>query len=162
MNKPNLTEWKYYGGRGIKVCSEWLESPLRFYSDMGEKPMGFTIDRINNNGNYEPINCRWASPLEQGANKRNNNIIQLNGKLAHVAEVSRLTGIPETSIRRAAKEGRDILKMKRSRNVMIKFKGESMTMKDWAEKLGIKYYTLKYRIRSGWSVSDALSLPVNN
>lgn len=64
--------YKYYGGRGIKVCDRWLVFD-NFLADMGEKPPGKTIDRINNDGHYEPDNCRWATMKEQSQNKNNNN-----------------------------------------------------------------------------------------
>jgi hypothetical protein len=72
----NATQYKNWGGRGIKVCDRWLSSFENFLEDMGKKPSAkHSLDRINNNGNYEPNNCRWATNLEQNENKRNNKLI---------------------------------------------------------------------------------------
>ena len=69
-NKNSLA-YKDYGGRGIKVCEKWANSFEEFYKDMGDGYRnGLEIDRINNNGNYEPNNCKWSSPTEQMLNKR--------------------------------------------------------------------------------------------
>ena len=68
---PNNKEYDYWGGRGIKVCDEWLHDFATFYNHVGSKPgPEYSIDRINNNGNYEPGNVRWATALEQSNNKR--------------------------------------------------------------------------------------------
>ena len=66
---PNNRNYRHYGGRGIIVCPQWSEF-VNFLSDMGSRPKGKTLDRIDVNGNYEPSNCRWATLSEQQRNKR--------------------------------------------------------------------------------------------
>lgn len=68
---PKRAGYKYYGGRGIKVCDSWMKSFKNFLDDMGKRPdKGFSIDRIDPNGNYEPSNCRWVTNVIQATNKR--------------------------------------------------------------------------------------------
>lgn len=66
---PNDTHYEYYGGRGITVCDRWLEF-TNFLADMGERPAGLTLDRVDTDGDYEPGNCRWATWSEQRMNQR--------------------------------------------------------------------------------------------
>lgn len=69
-NNPNNPDYQHYGGRGISVCASWQQDFRAFLSDMGRRPTGKTLDRIDVNGNYEPGNCRWATWPEQRRNTR--------------------------------------------------------------------------------------------
>jgi len=88
LDKKNVA-YKHYGGRGITVCERWKSDFRNFLADMGEKPPGKTLDRIDNNGNYEPSNCRWSTWLEQAQNKRNVKIITCKGEKVSISEAAR-------------------------------------------------------------------------
>lgn len=93
-----------YGGRGITVCDRWLDSPANFIEDMGPRPDGYSIDRIDVNGNYEPDNCEWASDEQQIRNRRITVYLTYEGETLTMAEWSEKTGIPygRLQARRAA------------------------------------------------------------
>lgn len=82
-------DYSNYGGRGITVCDRWLESFENFYADMGHPPQGMTLDRIDNNGNYEPSNCRWATNAMQGMNQRQVILIKFDNEIISLSEASR-------------------------------------------------------------------------
>lgn len=103
-NKSSV-DFRRYGGRGILVCERWSKYE-NFLLDMGERPKGKTIDRIDVNGNYEQGNCRWASIMEQSNNRRSNRILSVNGSKITVADASRKYGINyETLISRITQRG---------------------------------------------------------
>jgi hypothetical protein len=101
--------YKDYGGRGITVCDRWLSSFENFIQDMGTKPQGnYSLDRIDNNGNYCPENCRWASPSEQGRNQRTNINITYQGQTKCIAEWAETIGMPYGKLHYRITAGKDI------------------------------------------------------
>lgn len=90
---PNDSSYVRYGKRGITICPEW-ESFTQFLADMGERPPGTTLDRKRNNEGYYPDNCRWATPVEQGENRRSSKFFTYNGKTQTISAWAREFGIP--------------------------------------------------------------------
>ena len=98
-SNPDDEHWTRYGGRGISVCERWRESFEAFLEDMGPRPAGKTLDRYPNpDGNYEPSNCRWATPTEQQNNRRDNLRIEIEGTTRTAVEWSRISGIDSNVI----------------------------------------------------------------
>ncbi len=95
-NKKNK-DWHNYGGRGIKVCKEWIESFETFIADMGSCPIGYSLDRIDSNGDYSKENCRWTSNLEQARNKRCVPYITKNGVTKTANEWAKENGIKRST-----------------------------------------------------------------
>jgi hypothetical protein len=112
---PKGLGFAHYGHRGIVVCDRWKHSFENFHEDMGDPPPNMTIDRIDNDGNYEPKNCRWATDKQQMRNRQNTRFLTHNGI--------------------------------------------TLSVPDWADKIGIDRNSLGYRIRTGWSVHRALTTP---
>lgn len=84
--KPHRKDYPRYGGRGISVCDRWMSSFDAFLSDMGIRPSGMSIDRIDTNGNYEPSNCRWATLKEQARNHSRNHNVTIGGVSKCIAQ----------------------------------------------------------------------------
>jgi hypothetical protein len=91
---PRIARYPSYGGRGITVCPRWHVSFEAFLADVGEPPSpAHSLDRIDNDGNYEPGNVRWATRTEQMRNTRQNRLINFRGRLVPVAELAEIAGI---------------------------------------------------------------------
>ena len=95
---PNALSYKRYGGRGITVCKRWLKFE-NFLADMGERPKGYSLDRIDNNGNYHPNNCRWATREQQANNTSSVVLLEFDGKVQSIARWAREYGLPEITLR---------------------------------------------------------------
>jgi len=91
---PNSASYADYGGRGITVCDKWVNSFQAFLADMGPRPDGASIDRIDNNKGYESGNCRWADRITQARNKRNNSLIEHEGETRTLSEWAERAGMP--------------------------------------------------------------------
>jgi hypothetical protein len=101
---PNNHKYKNYGARGIRVCDRWLCRRL-FLEDMGERPEGMTLNRINNDGPYSPENCEWATQRQQNQNRTNNRLITFDGKTQFLTEWARHYGLNRTTLRKRLDKG---------------------------------------------------------
>lgn len=104
LNK-NCHAYPAYGGRGIKVCDRWMNSFENFLEDMGERPKDKSLDRIDNDGNYEPGNCRWATKSQQNRNMRKCMKIEFKGQTKDAYEWGELYGLDGETILKRIKAG---------------------------------------------------------
>jgi hypothetical protein len=166
---PKSDRWMRYGGRGIRVCERWLDSFENFYADMGDRPgPGYQIDRIDNDGNYEPGNCRWVTRLVNANNKESSRMIEFQGKVQSLSSWARQVGLTkgalETrlnagwSVARALTEPTGALK---KNTVFMEHEGRKLPLQDWAKITGIPMATLHNRLRAGWSDGRALTTPTD-
>jgi len=103
---PRSRSYADYGGRGIGVCERWAKFE-NFLADMGERPSrAHSLDRFPNaDGNYEPGNCRWATPTKQARNRRNNKVLAFGGKSMCIAEWAEVVGINRLTLQRRLRLG---------------------------------------------------------
>lgn len=159
-------QWSSYGGRGISVYAPWYQFE-EFFKYVGARPSkDLSLDRINNDGNYEPGNVRWATRSVQARNRRSSRILEHNGVRKTTTEWAIEVGLPHGTIQTRLTLGwpvERILFEPVSRGVRSKtfeYLGEKKTLKQWAEKLGVKEQTIRERIRRGWTLEKALLEPV--
>ena len=176
--------WHRYGGRGISICKRW-GSYENFIADMGEPPSAdHSIDRIDYNGHYEPKNCRWATRTQQANNSSRNRRTTIFGITKNISEWAREAGLKRATLARRIEYGwpeelllspemrlgskkvikPDWTKIERrmprfnARSNKITYNGETRTLTEWAEHLGIKRSTLSNRINAyGQTVEQAFS-----
>lgn len=154
-NNKNDGSYKDYGGRGIAVCERWNNFSY-FFEDMGPRPKGYTIERLDNDGPYSPDNCKWASNVEQSNNKRSNSIILFNGKSQSVADWCRELSLKYSIVNSRISSGwtdySEIFfgKSEKERRIIC-FDGINKTVIDWCKELNLNYHTVQVRIYRGWT-----------
>lgn len=160
-----------YDGRGIKVCKRWhiFEN---FLKDMGPAPSPqHSPDRMNNDGNYTPSNVRWATRKQQMNNFSRNRILSLRGESKTLTQWCEILGLKYGTVFSRLKKGWSeeaalTIPIEHGQKIkvgpgLLKFKGESKTVRSWCQDFGIKPPTLTYRLRLGWSVEKALTTKVS-
>jgi len=148
----NTVAYKDYGGRGIVVCDRWLESFENFFNDMGKRPSTkHSLDRYpNNNGNYEPNNCRWATKLEQASNCRSNHLVEYGGEKMIVADWARRFNTTQSMILKRIDKNIPLCGIVFKLPLLNLMTGIFYdTIQDAASSENIKYATFYNRIKSG-------------
>jgi len=156
---PRKHNFGNYGGRGITVCQRWRDSFYAFCEDMGVRPKGYSIDRIDNDGNYEPGNCRWATDATQCRNRRSNVMITIDGVTKNAIDWEQEPGAAGRSvISRRIKQGfnhKEAVFGKRYETYT--HDGMTMTLSAWERHLGLCTYTLFKRMQRGMSFKEAIA-----
>lgn len=156
-----------YGGRGITVCDRWRESFENFYEDMGPRPsVDHQIDRINNEGVYEPKNLRWATPKQQANNRRNSKVFSWHGETHTLEEWAGILNINPATFRsrfysNMSNDEMMVRGLKRSaprdpRKIVVEVEGTKKSLKDLSEDIGIDTTTLLRRYSDAASTDDLL------
>lgn len=165
----NNSAYQNYGGRGISMHEPWRQSFVAFLADVGDRPsLQHSLDRINNDGNYEPGNVRWATMTTQSANRRTTTILKLNGITKPLTEWAVQYGISYKIIHQRIADGWSARRavttpiggMGEWHARRLTFNGKTQTVAAWARETGIGGATICSRLDNlGWSIEKALSTP---
>lgn len=172
---PKDGSYDNYGGRGITVCGRWRDSFEAFYEDMGPRPSSrHSIERVDVDGNYEPSNCRWATPTEQANNRRSNVVLTIDGESSTVAEWSRKAGVRLDRIYTRLRKGwshRDAVfgpaggrryHKPPTRARIVRWQGCDMLMSEACADAGVSPSDVLYHIKRGKSAEDAIMTLIEN
>lgn len=145
--------YKNYGGRGIQVCERWM-SFENFLADMGQPPTKLLqIERVDNDGDYCPNNCKWATIAEQARNRSNNIQVTYNGKTQCLKDWAQELGISYKFIWRRMKDGMSFIEAintpKKHKQNLLKYQGKTKTLGEWCRQFDIEYTSALYRYRKG-------------
>lgn len=147
----NVRAYPHYGGRGITVCAEWMNSFQTFLAHMGLCPDGFSLERLDVNGNYSPWNCVWIPMSQQARNKRNVRIV--NGQTT--PDISNATGLKYSTVRYRLGHGVAMDKAI-GHEKYITFDGKTLSQAEWATVLGLAKSTISMRIKRGLPIEQVL------
>lgn len=150
---PSNHKYYRYGARGIKVCDEWLCNPKSFFDwaqNNGYKE-GLTIDRINNDGDYCPNNCRWSNAITQGNNKSNNVKYEYNGTTKTIREWADSLGISYAAVKSRIARGTfdQLFNVKSANTHLVTYSDVTMSVKEWADFLDMNYTAVRSRVQRG-------------
>lgn len=154
-----------YGGRGITIVDEWLDfHEFENWAKENGYQKELTLDRIDTDGNYEPSNCRWVNQSIQQNNRKNNRIIEYEGKEYTLAELSDLHDMNSATLAQRLGKGMSVKKaLNKKMNfnyILVEHEGETKPLKQWCEQLGLPYQTIHARVSRGWEPKEALQKPV--
>jgi len=163
VNNSKDASYKRYGKRGISICGSWYKLE-NFISDMGIKPTKkHSLGRINNNGNYEPINCRWEIQIQQENNKSTNRNITYMGLTYTIAEWERLLKFKPNVLRYKLIKNDDIERAifyTEEKDMSLVFNNVKQSIQKWAKEVQLPLRTLTQRIfKLKWNTAKALSTP---
>ncbi len=164
-HNPSNSGFAQYGGRGTTVCDRWRNDFWAFVDDVFEDfEEGLSLDRKDGLKGYEPGNCKWATSVEQAANRSSTATIDLDGKIITLMDAARRYGLPPSKVRGRLRAGEtvrqalDIDPIKRGRVGNITVLGEVMTFPDACRRYRISSGTVRHRLKRGWTVGEALGI----